>query len=73
MKPTQAQLLYQAERDSAVVNEDFLWLVKHGMTREDLRRNIVRRPSLWKRFEGWLEKLPSCAAQEHLQKAETHA
>lgn len=56
--PTQAQLYYMAERNYAELNKDFLWLVEHGMTREDLEANIRRRPSLWTRFSGWLGKLP---------------
>lgn len=58
-RPTQAQMYYQAERDAATVNQDFLFLVANGMTRKDLERNIARRPSLWARFAGWLPKLPS--------------
>lgn len=58
-QPTQTQLFYQASRQVAAVNEDFLWLVQNGLTREDLQRCIERRPSLWQRFEGWLDKLPS--------------
>jgi hypothetical protein len=54
----QVQMFYKAERDSAIVNSDFLFLVKHGMTRHDLLTNIKRRPSLWQRFENWLEVLP---------------
>lgn len=57
--PTQMQLCYAAQRQVADVNSNFMWLVKNGLTREDLARNIERRPSLWKRFEGFLDKLPS--------------
>jgi len=57
--PPQQAMYYQAERDAATVNQDFLWLVSNGMTREDLQTNIDRRPSLWARFAGWLDKLPS--------------
>jgi len=56
--PTQIQLYYAAERRSAELNEQFLWLVKNGMTRQDLSRNIERRPELWGRFSNWLEVLP---------------
>lgn len=56
---SQRALYYQAEFNAGVVNSDFCWLVQHGMTREDLARNIERRPSLWLRFEGFLDKLPS--------------
>jgi hypothetical protein len=51
-------MFYAAGRSIAAVNEDFLWLVKNGMTQEDLKRNIERRPSLWGRFAGWVDKLP---------------
>ena len=57
--PTQVQMYYAAEHRSAEVSETFLELVKDGLTREDLARNIERRPSLWARFEHWLPHLPS--------------
>jgi hypothetical protein len=56
---TQEQMFYDAEHTASVVNQDFLFLVEHGLTREDLARNIERRPGLWGRFENWLSKLPS--------------
>lgn len=62
--PTQVQMFYKAQRDIATVNSDFLWLVENGMTREDLQRNIERRPALWERFSGFLETLPSAAKLE---------
>lgn len=55
---TQVQMFYAAERHSAAINADFLWLVDNGMTAADLRRCIERRPSLWARFSGWLDVLP---------------
>ena len=55
---TQAQMYYAAERRSADLNQQFLWLVSDGMTRSELARCIARRPSLWGRFSGWLEVLP---------------
>jgi len=58
-KPTQMQLFYQAHRRIADANETFLELVASGMTREDLQRNIGRRPQLWGRFNNWLDVLPS--------------
>ena len=60
--PTQAQMYYQAERRSAELNMTFLDLVRDGLTREDLQRNIERRPALWGRFQGFLDKLPSHSA-----------
>lgn len=57
--PTQEQMFYQAHRQIADANETFLELVKDGMTREELQRNIERRPALWSRYANWLEVLPS--------------
>lgn len=57
-RPTQEQMFYQAGRDVAAVNDDFMFLVQNGLTREDLARNIERRPSLWSRFSGFLDTLP---------------
>jgi hypothetical protein len=56
---TQVRMYYDAERKAGEVNATFLELVKGGMTREELARNIERRPSLWARFENWLTKLPT--------------
>ncbi len=56
---TQLQMFYAAHRQVAETNNTFLELVKEGLTREDLARNIVRRPALWQRFDNWLDKLPS--------------
>lgn len=56
---TQLQMFYAANRQVAETNNAFLELVKEGMTREELARNIERRPALWQRFENWLDKLPS--------------
>ena len=56
---TQLQMYYAASRQVAETNNAFLELVKEGMTREELARNIERRPALWQRFENWLPVLPS--------------
>jgi hypothetical protein len=56
--PTQAQLFYQAGRNIARGNEAFLDLVREGLTRKELERNIERRPELWGRFTGFLATLP---------------
>ena len=56
---TQLQMFYSAHRQVAETNNAFLELVKEGMTREELARNIERRPALWQRFENWLPVLPS--------------
>jgi len=55
---TQAQMFYDAGRQIAETNILFLELVQDGLTRRELARNIERRPSLWGRFENWLDKLP---------------
>lgn len=56
---TQLQHFYAAHRNLAEVNAEFLWLVNHGLTREDLQRCIERRPGLWERYAGFLDALPS--------------
>jgi hypothetical protein len=56
---TQHNMYYAAERSAAEVSLQFLEFVKDGMTREELERNIERRPALWGRFSAWLDKLPS--------------
>jgi hypothetical protein len=58
-------MFYQEHRKIADANLTFLELVADGMTREELQRNIERRPSLWSRYEHWLPKLPSRAATAH--------
>jgi hypothetical protein len=55
--PTQAQMYYAAERRAAEANLTFLELVKGGLTRSELERNIARRPALWGRFSNWLKVL----------------
>lgn len=59
--PTQMQIFYQEQRKIAETNQLFLDMVNDGLTREELQRNIDRRPSLWGRFANWLPKLPSKA------------
>ena len=58
MEKTQIEKFYEVSRKIAETNETFLELVKTGLTKQDLIRNIERRPSLWKRFESWIDKLP---------------
>lgn len=55
----QKQMFYQAHRKVSDTNEAFLDLVKDGLTKEDLVRNIERRPALWSRFESFINTLPS--------------
>lgn len=51
------QLYWSAHHKNAEINNLFLELVKDGLTKDELKKLIEKRPSLWKRFEGWLEKL----------------
>lgn len=69
MQQTQEQMFYAAERRAAETNQQFLELVADGMTREELQHCIERRPALWRRFDGWLDKLPSKAATAELTPA----
>lgn len=62
---TQLQHFEMARRRLADANQTFLDLVNceaNPLTREDLAANIARRPAVWSRFAGWLDKLPSRAA-----------
>lgn len=58
---SQLQILYEEQRKIADANLTFLELVDEGMTRQELQRNIERRPELWGRFSNWLDKLPEAA------------
>lgn len=62
---TQAQHFERARRNIADADVAFMDLVNHPtnpLTREDLARNIERRPALWGRFAGFLDTLPSNGA-----------
>lgn len=59
---TQMQRYEIARRDLADANRAFMDLVNckaNPLTREDLARNIQRRPLVWSRFAGFLAVLPS--------------
>ena len=56
---TQKQMFEDAQKMSAEVDLLFLDMVADGLTKEELQKNIDRRPGLWKRYENWLPKLPS--------------
>lgn len=56
---TQEQLFYSACENTARGNELFLEMVKDGLTKSELEKLICKRPELWDRFDGWLDKLPS--------------
>jgi len=54
-------MYYAAERRAAERDQAFMDLVRHPtnpLTREDLEANIRRRPALWGRYAGFLDKLP---------------
>jgi len=57
--PTQEQMFYQAECRSAALNLLFLEFVEDGLTKEELEACIKRRPAVWGRWAGFLDKLPS--------------
>ena len=59
MQKTQAQHFYTATENAQKGNETFLMLVREGLTRNELERLIEKRPSLYRRFAGWLDKLPA--------------
>ena len=50
-------MFYATDRRASELNQQFLGFVKEGLTRADLARNIQRRPALWSRWKGWLDKL----------------
>lgn len=68
MTLTQAQQYELARRKLAETNLAFMDLVncrENPLTREDLARNIERRPELWSRFAGFLNTLPSRSDLTH--------
>lgn len=58
---SQIQIFYEEQRKIGETNQTFQELVRDGLTREELQRNIERRPVLWSRFAGYLNTLPSRA------------
>lgn len=59
MKKTQEQHFYSAAENAANGNQTFLMFVSEGLTRSELAKLIEKRPSLYRRFSGWLDKLPA--------------
>lgn len=58
---SQRSAYYAAVRAMGERDATFMELVNcktNPLTQEDLAANIARRPSLWKRYEGFLSKLP---------------
>ena len=56
---TQSQHFYSAVERETQGNLMFLELVNQGLTRAELETLIAKRPSLYARFQGWLNKLPA--------------
>lgn len=57
---TQLQMFYEAHRKIADLNNTFMELIRHPtnpMTREDLKALIAKRPYVYGRFAGFLDKL----------------
>lgn len=55
-------MYYAAERKAGERDATFMELINHPtnpLTRDDLARNIARRPALWSRYAGFLDKLPT--------------
>lgn len=63
-RPSQYALFERARANMAGGNEVFLFLVRDGMTAEELRRHIARRPALWGRFAAWVDYLPGGACYD---------
>lgn len=59
VRPTQQQMFYNSVRKTGEQDELFLELVRDGLTRHDLARNIERNPRLWLRYSAWLHTLPN--------------
>lgn len=62
---TQHQMFYEASRRAADLNVWFLDIVAGGLTHEELKRNIERRPALWGRFSNWLDRLPKASSRQN--------
>lgn len=61
-KPTPIQIWYAIERKSADLNiafmDAFMDALKDGLTAEELRKLIEKRPLVYGKFAHWIEKLP---------------
>jgi len=58
MKKTQSQLFYDAQRKTADLDHAFLEMAHDGMTADELKRLIKKRPETYSRFAHWVKKLP---------------
>ena len=56
---TQIQLYTEACRNNAGRDAMFLELLQgnHPITKAELKHNIAKRPEIWARYAGWLERL----------------
>jgi hypothetical protein len=54
---TQLQHYYTEQKKIADTNKTFLFLIKEGMTRLELKKLIEKRPATWARYKNWLPKL----------------
>ena len=71
---TQKQMYYAAEKRSGEMHATFMDLVNckaNPLTREDLEKNIERRPSLWARYAGFLDTLPTRSGPDLRSATET--
>ena len=66
---SQMQIFYEEQRKVGDANQTVMELGRAGMTREDLSRNIARRPVLWSRFSAWLNTLPSSNLMKDMKPA----
>lgn len=57
LRPTQAQLYYQAVRKQGELDQLFMEMTKgdNAITKEELRALIANRPSLWNRYAAFLD------------------
>jgi hypothetical protein len=55
---TQYQLYRESENKCFRLNQAFLEAVADGLSADELRKLIERRPEQYARFSNWLEKLP---------------
>jgi len=51
-------MFYDAQRKSSDLNKLFLEMVHDGMTADELKRLIKKRPETYSRFAHWVKKLP---------------
>jgi hypothetical protein len=60
MKPTQAQMFYQAHDQIAQANQQFMDMIKdpvNPLTNADLTALVEKYPRRWSRYSGYIGKL----------------